>query len=170
MNNEPGQPVLYAIRLTDGRTFGPAGMDVIVQWSKEGRVPRNAMLVRAGGDDERPAMSEPMLAAILNAPPTVSTGLRPPQDDGVSVLIPYRNPPALTGYYIGIVSWLPLVGLLAGPMAIVLGVKGLRRCAKEPRVRGMAHAWIAIIMGSIGTLISLGCSLTIVMALLDDSR
>jgi hypothetical protein len=126
------------------------------------------VLVSSASDTERPVLDEPMLAAILNAPPTVSTGLQPPQDDGVSALIPYRNPPALAGYYIGIASWLPLVGLLAGPMAIVLGVKGLRRRAKDPRVRGMAHAWIAIIMGSIGTLISLGCSLSIVVALLDD--
>jgi hypothetical protein len=97
VNDETRQSDQYTIRLNDGRTFGPAAMDVIVQWAREGRVPKNAVLVSSASDTERPVLDEPMLAAILNAPPTVSTGLQPPQDDGVSALIPYRNPPALAG-------------------------------------------------------------------------
>ena len=65
----------FSIRLTDGREFGPAAMDVLMQWAREGRVPAEARLVPADGSEARQVTAAPALAAIVMAPPTVVTGL-----------------------------------------------------------------------------------------------
>ena len=157
----------HKIRLSDNREFGPAPMEVIVQWAREGRVPHDALLVNSGTGEVKSVLAEPMLKAILQAPLTVSSGVSMPEESGLSTMIPYKNPHALWGYYIGIASWIPILGLICGPTALVLGIKGVRNRSRDPRIKGMAHAWIAIVMGSIGTLMSLGCAASIIAAVID---
>jgi hypothetical protein len=74
----------------------------------------------------------------------------------MSTVIPFRNAPALVGYYIAIFSLIPVLGLVLGPIAVVLGVLGLRRAKANPRAKGRVHAWVAIGLGGVVTLISLG--------------
>src|SRR5262245_18935955 len=93
-----------SVRLADGREFGPAPMEMIVQWAREGRVPWDATLTYTDGSPLRPVMNEPTLAAIVRSlgapmmpaptvPPTVSTGIpQPVGDESLSVIVPYRNP------------------------------------------------------------------------------
>jgi hypothetical protein len=71
------------------------------------------------------------------------------EDDGESDttggLIPYKNPKALTAYYVGIFGFfLPLIG---GIIAIVLGIQGLKYAKLKPKARGQAHAIIGILGG-----------------------
>jgi Domain of unknown function (DUF4190) len=87
-------------------------------------------------------------------------------DEVVSTIIPYKNPKALIGYYCSIVSLLPILGFVLGPAALALGIMGLRHVRRRPEAHGTAHAIIAIILGSIGTLISLSCGTVIIIALL----
>lgn len=68
----------------------------------------------------------------------------------VSSLIPYTNPKALIGYYMGFISLLPGIGLILGPVAIVLGFLGILTARKNPEAKGMAHAIIAMILGALG--------------------
>jgi hypothetical protein len=144
----------FSIRLADGRQFGPTAMDVLVQWAREGRVPPDASLIPADGGTPRPASSEPALAAIVLAPPTVAAGLIQPRDESpASALIPYKNPPALIGYYLAVFSLVPVLGVLAGIPAVICGIVGWRRRLRDPRVRGLAHAIIAVVLGSITTLV-----------------
>lgn len=135
---------------------------MIVQWAREGRVPHDAMLLPVDGSPPRRVLDEPVLAGLIvppSAPPITQPrpSPAPPPDDGVATLIPYRNPHALIGYYTSIGSLLPVLGAIAGPVAIVLGIIGLRKRKADPRKKGSVHAWIAIILGAIGTLISVGC-------------
>ncbi|QDU27787.1 hypothetical protein ETAA8_28780 [Anatilimnocola aggregata] len=75
------------------------------------------------------------------------------QGDSTGGLIPYKNMPALLAYYIGIVSMLCcFFGLPIGIVAVVLGVMGLQKRAREPEVKGSVHAWIGIICGVISTI------------------
>jgi hypothetical protein len=84
--------------------------------------------------------------------PQTPPGMNPGQSgqgDATGGLIPYKNGPALAAYYIGIGS---LLCCPAGIIAVVLGIMGLQKRAREPEVKGSVHAWIGIILGSITTL------------------
>jgi hypothetical protein len=146
---------LYRIRLADGREFGPGNLNTIVQWAREGRVPNDSLLVdHADPRAVRSVLAEPALRNILQAPPTVFTGLQqPPDTEGtMSGIIPYKNPAALIGYYLSVASLIPLVGVLLGIPAVIMGIIGLRRRTRDPKIKGMAHAWVAIILGGITSL------------------
>ena len=123
------------------------------RWAQEGRIPSDAMLVPDDGRDPYPAVDEPSLKPHILAPPTRSTGPIEPHEQEGPALIPYKNPTALVGYYLSILSCIPLLGLVLGPIAIVLGIVGLRRVAKHPQRKGTVHAWIAIVFGLLGTAI-----------------
>ena len=72
-------------------------------------------------------------------------------DGGLNALIPYRNPNALIGYYVGVFSLIPCVGLLLGPAAIILGWLGVRYRNKHPTAGGMGHAITALVLGGLTT-------------------
>ena len=71
------------------------------------------------------------------------------QGDGTGGLIPYKNPLALIGYYVSVFGLIPCAGLVLGPAAIVLGVMGHKFAKANPYAKGVAHAWVAIVLGSI---------------------
>ena len=146
---------MYKVRSSNGKEYGPADLDQIVQWAREGRLERDSMLVPVSGGEVKPVLAEPRLAAVLSAPPSIPGSLPTSDEAPLSGLIPYKNPPALIGYYVSIFSCFPILGLLLGPAAIVLGIVGIRRRSADPKRRGLAHAWIAISFGVIGTCISL---------------
>jgi hypothetical protein len=78
---------------------------------------------------------------------------QPGQGDATGGVIPYKNVPALAAYYIGIVSLLCcFVGLPVGIAAVVLGIMGLQKRARQPEVKGSVHAWIGIVCGVLSTL------------------
>lgn len=86
----------------------------------------------------------------------------PSQEEGDSTggVIPYKNPPALIAYYCGIFSLaacipVPFIFLPLPIVALVMGIKGLRKAREHPKVRGQVHAWIGIIGGSIFTILGL---------------
>ncbi|HEY0074828.1 MAG TPA: DUF4190 domain-containing protein [Abditibacteriaceae bacterium] len=71
------------------------------------------------------------------------------QGDGTGGLIPYKNPMALLGYYVSVFGLIPCAGLILGPAAIVMGIMGLKYNKANPHTKGVAHAWVAIVLGSI---------------------
>ena len=74
-------------------------------------------------------------------------------DAVVSTIIPYKNPPALIGYYLAVFSLIPCVGLLLSIPAVILGAIGLKKAKEMPGSKGTGHAWTALILGSITTLL-----------------
>jgi hypothetical protein len=77
----------------------------------------------------------------------------PTEGDSTGGVIPYKNPAALTAYYLGLFSLLPCLGLALAIPALVLGIIGLQRRKQNPAIKGSVHAWIGIIMGGLFTLI-----------------
>ncbi len=75
-----------------------------------------------------------------------------PEGDATGGLIPYKNTPALAGYYLGVFSLAPCVGVPLGIAAIVCGVLGLKKRKREPHVKGSVHAIVGIVLGSISLL------------------
>jgi hypothetical protein len=164
-------PVRFKVRFEDGREFGPAAMDVLVHWAREGRISTTAALipvpdeVTANLPNPIPVLSEPRLAAILNAPPTIGgalpAALSQPGDEAVATVVPYRNKPALIGYYLAIFGCLfailiPVLGFVMPIAAIILGTRGLKAVKADPKVHGTAHAVIALAGGILGTLLAIG--------------
>lgn len=149
----------FSVRLAGGETYGPVGEGVLRRWGSEGRIPPDAVLIDAEGR-ESPALEHGWLRPILLAPPTrpgpvVGAGAAPP-GPGYTGLIPYRNPPALIGYYVSVASLIPVLALVLGPTAVVLGFVGLRTRRADPRLKGAAHALVAIVLGGLTTLGNVG--------------
>jgi uncharacterized protein YqgC (DUF456 family) len=67
-------------------------------------------------------------------------------------LIPTKNLNALVGYYLGIFSIIPAVGLVLGPAASILGILGLKELRRNPALPGRGHALTGVVIGSITTL------------------
>lgn len=88
------------------------------------------------------------------------------QGDATGGVIPYKNPMALIGYYLGWLSLLPLIGILFTIPAIILGFIGFSRYQKNPVIKGQFHAWIAIIFGGIGLLGSGFCFLMMILGMI----
>jgi hypothetical protein len=158
----------FLVRLIGGAEFGPAEMNTIVQWAREGRVPSNAHLLPAAGGDPVPVLDVAALVAVIQAPPTVASTTTTSADDPMSGIIPYKNPAALTAYYLGLFSLLPLVGLLLAIPAFILGIVGFRKRLKNPKCKGAVHAWIGIVMGGLFTLIWGGLAILMVVGMAFD--
>ena len=136
------------IRHQDGSQHGPVPMGQLVQWYNEGRVPADAVLVDPTTQEARPltAFSE------LAWPPPAPQAYAPPQPPPITQadhLIPTKNPKALIAYYLGLFSL--ICGIILGPIAIVLGVMGVRD-AKTLQV-GRTHAIVGIVGGTFATLL-----------------
>jgi hypothetical protein len=88
-------------------------------------------------------------------------------DGGLNALIPYRNPTALTGYYLAVFSLIPCVGLLLGPAAVILGIVGMKFRNKNPEAGGLGHAITALVLGGLTTLGNWGfVAFVVVLALI----
>ena len=85
-------------------------------------------------------------------------------DEAVATVIPYKNPKALIGYYLGVFSLIPCLALVLGPAALILGILGLRDRNKNPQMRGTAHAIVAIVLGSLTTLGNLVAIIVMIVA------
>ena len=83
-------------------------------------------------------------------PPPASGG------DATGGLIPYKNAPALTAYYLGLFSILPFLGIPMGIAAVVLGFMGLKKLKENPQIKGKAHAFVGIGCGGLAALVWTG--------------
>ena len=100
-----------------------------------------------------------MGGTVANGLPMTATG------DATGGVIPYKNPPALIAYYCGIFSLLPILGLVFGIAAFILGVVGLRQRKANPVIKGSVHAWIGIVLGGLTTLLWGGLLLLMIAAM-----
>lgn len=143
----------WMLRLGDGGEFGPADLNLLEEWVRQGRVPHDGLLVEIGDPSRvRSVFAEPRLARLLKAPPTMPFTAAAVPAGGASALIPYANPPALIAYYCGIFALIPGIGALLGVAAFILGIIGFMRYRRKPEIKGAIHAWVGIILGGLLTL------------------
>ena len=94
-----------------------------------------------------------------------------PRGDATGGLIPYKNPQALTAYYLGLFSLFPFLGLFLAVAALVLGLRGLQERKRNPEIKGGVHAWIGVTLGAVFTvvwgLVDLLIVVGIVIAIMD---
>src|SRR6056297_2691301 len=94
--------------------------------------PDPAHPVEPKGPPPVPEASQPATEAPRSAPAAPPTQTMPehrpaPTPDATGGVIPYKNPAALIGYYLGIFGLFPTLGLPLAVAAVVLGIIGLRR-------------------------------------------
>ena len=69
--------------------------------------------------------------------------------EGFATIVPFRNGPALAAYYCGVFGLIPVLGFILGPIAFILGIIGLVKKKKNPKVHGTGHAIAGIVLGMI---------------------
>jgi hypothetical protein len=72
--------------------------------------------------------------------------------DAVEKIIPYHNPLALAAYYCGVFSLIPGLALLLGPIAVILGILGIRSARVHERAGGIGHAITGLVLGILTTI------------------
>ena len=88
-------------------------------------------------------------------------------DDGVSTIIPYRNGKALAAYYLGVFSFVCVIGIPLGLVSIIFGILGLKYAKKNPKAKGAGHAIAGIVLGAISLALHLIVVLVIVILVLN---
>jgi len=141
----------------DGQRTGPVALQTLQHLASVGAIAPDTMVWKEGLKDWAPSRQFTELAQSLGegagkrTPPIVPGRLQAPepQGDATGGIIPYRNGPALAGYYTGVASLIPVAAIVLGPAAILLGVAGLRKARRTPQVSGRAHAIVAIVLGGL---------------------
>jgi len=87
--------------------------------------------------------------------PSSATSQPTQASSSVTTIIPYTNPSALIGYYLGVFSCFPLLGLPLAIGELILGFMGLQKALRQPESKGKVHAIVALATGSIGLSINL---------------
>ena len=140
----------------DGQQYGPYTLEEVNAQLAGGDLSPNDLAWHEG------APGWIMLAAVAGvvAPaPRASRSMPHPQptsvspvgapSGGVATVIPYKNLPALIGYYCGVFGIiLPCVS----PIAIILGIIGVVKSVLNPQSKGLVHALVAVILGVLGPL------------------
>lgn len=147
------------VRCRNGQEYGPVSMLELQQWHRDGRIPLDAVLVDSLTSETRPASSFPMLA--VPPPPSMVTATSATPPTSTDHLIPIKNSNALIAYYCAVFGL--VCGILLGPVALVLGIKGFR-AAKTLGV-GRTHALVGIIAGSIETVVGIIVTILLVIGI-----
>lgn len=82
-------------------------------------------------------------------------GFEESEFDYLGRIVPLRNPDALLGYYLGAISFIPILGLVVVYFAFRKGLSGIRKAKGNPSVPGLIHGWIAIVQGCLSIIFHL---------------
>ncbi|EEF58480.1 GYF domain-containing protein [Pedosphaera parvula] len=139
---------MYKIIGADQREYGPIDANQLRQWIGQGRATAQS-LVKFDGETQWKVLNSYSEFAndLPKFPPLSASSTK--ADDGISTIIPYKNPQALIAYYLGIFSFIPVIGFFLGIAAFVLGLRGLKFAQTHPGSKGRVHALIGIILGGL---------------------
>jgi hypothetical protein len=139
----------YKIRGADGNEYGPLEAAQVRQWIAETRVERRTPVFCAGATGWTSLDALPEFVASFAPPVLSAAAAKPDSGGGLNVIIPYKNVRALTAYYLGVFSAIPILGMPLGLAAFTLGILALRFRRKNPAAGGAVHAWIGILAGGL---------------------
>ena len=146
-------PALLVFIGYNDQRFGPFTVIDINAKLRSGEIIGNGAMAWYEGCQDWVPLDRVRGVVMPYAPPsfgsTAAQTSNPQQGDATGGLIPYKNPMALTGYYLSIFSLIPVLGTPLALAAIVLGIIGLRRKKANPLIRGAVHAWVAIVLGAL---------------------
>ncbi|HTK74808.1 MAG TPA: DUF4190 domain-containing protein [Gemmataceae bacterium] len=67
---------------------------------------------------------------------------------------PWKNPPAVYSYAVALAGLTPVLGLLLGPAAIVLGLVGQSRLRRDPEIKGLTFIRAGIVLGTLDFIVN----------------
>jgi len=144
-----------------GQRQGPLSLEQINDGVRRGAFSADAALAwYEGAASWMPLRQVPGVVAPDGPPPLPP--LPPEQGDATGGIIPYKNPHALTAYYLSIFGLFPLLGFFLAVPAVILGISGLRKRKANPVIKGSVHAWIGIVLG----LLSIGYNGLIIVVMI----
>jgi hypothetical protein len=164
------EPRAYWIRLPDGSEYGPGSLELMATWARDGRVPRTALLVTRDGAPPVPVISNPALLEALDTPPPSALDeiASTIEDSAVGSLVPFRNQPAMVGYWMSIAALIiPGLGAILGPASMALGGVGLYIARRFPKARGTSHSFGAIIIGFVASFIHIAAIIALLIRYAD---
>ncbi|MEP6669272.1 MAG: GYF domain-containing protein [Chthoniobacter sp.] len=130
--------------------LGPTPLGELTTQLSQGGLASTTQVCAVGSKTWQPISS---VVQAGSTPPPPPPPLAPPPipqtGDATGGLIPYKNPHALVGYYLGIFGLMPFIGILLAIPALILGIIGLKKRKQNPVIKGAVHAWIGIIFGAI---------------------
>jgi hypothetical protein len=72
------------------------------------------------------------------------------------MVLPVGRPAsAIASGYLALFSVLPVIGLLPGILAVILGIKALKTIKRDPSLTGKGRAWFGIILGGATSAVSI---------------
>ena len=162
---------MYYVMGGDSEPHGPVDADTVCQWITQGRANAQTKARNEDSNEWRPLSEFNEFASrVSQASPIVTP--QHPEGDATGGLIPYKNKHALIGYYMSvgglIMMCIPVLGLIYTISVVVLGVKGLKNAKANPHVKGQVHCWVAIIGGSLETLVTLILSVLFTIGFLTE--
>jgi hypothetical protein len=185
---------MYKILGTDQREYGPVPAEVVRDWIVEGRANGRTLVQAEGTADWRPLNTVTELARALPMPPPVppDPAATAPRGGGLNKIVPFRNIPALAGYYCAVFAVLPLfaiavgstsryarevvfdllpfAGMLPGFIAVLLGLSGLRLARQTPMAGGRVHSWVGIVLGGLCAVGYLALALALYLSISEAGR
>ena len=147
----------FLVLFPDGRSFGPASVETLSEWAREGRLLPNTMLENLATRQRVPASS---VAGIFAAGPTYTNEAAYPRYNWQPTYSQPMNGMAIASLVLGILSlcsfcvWFAAVPL--GLLAVIFGFMG-----KKDSSTGLATA--GIVCGFLGLLVSVGLILLVVL-------
>ena len=160
----------YTVQLANGRTYGPVATDRLVIWAQQRRIPPDAILIP---DDRSNAIAVRHMELVwraLQAPPPPGQPA-PPGADAPPLPEDHRsfvdhtsagNPSAIGAFVCGLFALAPVLGLLMGPIAVLLWFQSRKLLRRQLTVKGRALALIGLVLGVVGLLGNFGWFIAVV--------
>lgn len=78
------------------------------------------------------------------------------EDAALRLIVPVgRSVWAIASGYLGLLSFLPLIGLVIGMLAVFCGILAIVDINKHPEKHGLVRAWFGIVMGGLMAILNM---------------
>ncbi len=145
---------MYKIIGVDGKEYGPASLDQIKEWIRQGRVNAHTLIQPSGSADWKAAGEIPEIQPLLGSAVPAATVPGPALPPAIGTPVPARQQGlAITSFVLGIISFAFCFGLLTGIPAIICGHAAKNRVRRSPeKYAGAGFAMAGLILGYLSVL------------------
>jgi hypothetical protein len=132
---------------TPDQQLGPVKQSTLVAMARSGKLPPATLVFTEGMPQWVHAGQLPFLYLPGGGPPGGDRN-----DAGLNILLPIgpQSGFAIASGYVGIISLAPGIALVAGPLAVIFAVLGMRELKRSPQKRGLGRCITGIVCACLG--------------------